>query len=162
MAVHSVQRLVRDFLGGRPDWSFSPATAWHGRCNNRAEATTAKNLAPTMLLRPATILACALAALFLLATRPAPAQQQDYSARLKDIADFEGVRDNVLVGYGLVVGLNRTGDTISNSVFTRQSLLGMLDRLGVNAKDAALKTQNTAAVIVTATLPPFARPGSRV
>ena len=86
----------------------------------------------------------------------------DYSARLKDIADFEGVRDNVLVGYGLVVGLNRTGDTITNSVFTRQSLLGMLDRLGVNAKDAALKTQNTAAVIVTATLPPFARPGSRV
>lgn len=92
----------------------------------------------------------------------AAAQSQDYSARLKDIADFEGVRDNVLVGYGLVVGLNRTGDTISNSVFTRQSLLGMLDRLGVNAKDAALKTQNTAAVIVTATLPPFARPGSRV
>ena len=112
--------------------------------------------------RPSTILASALAALLLLQPVHAPAQQQDYSARLKDIADFEGVRDNVLVGYGLVVGLNRTGDTISNSVFTRQSLLGMLDRLGVNAKDAALKTQNTAAVIVTATLPPFARPGSRV
>ena len=115
-----------------------------------------------MSLRPTTILASALAALLLLPSVHAPAQQQDYSARLKDIADFEGVRDNVLVGYGLVVGLNRTGDTISNSVFTRQSLLGMLDRLGVNAKDAALKTQNTAAVIVTATLPPFARPGSRV
>ncbi|MFM8989338.1 MAG: flagellar basal body P-ring protein FlgI, partial [Alphaproteobacteria bacterium] len=112
--------------------------------------------------RPSTVLASALSALLLLVSLHAPAQQQDYSARLKDIADFEGVRDNVLVGYGLVVGLNRTGDTISNSVFTRQSLLGMLDRLGVNAKDAALKTQNTAAVIVTATLPPFARPGSRV
>lgn len=96
-----------------------------------------------MSLRPTTILASALAALLLLPSVHAPAQQQDYSARLKDIADFEGVRDNVLVGYGLVVGLNRTGDTISNSVFTRQSLLGMLDRLGVNAKDAALKDRKS-------------------
>lgn len=84
------------------------------------------------------------------------------SSRIKDLADFEGVRDNQLVGYGLVVGLNGTGDTLANATFTRQSLIGMLERLGVNARDSALKTNNVAAVMVTATLPAFARQGTRV
>src|SRR5690606_37038006 len=84
------------------------------------------------------------------------------TSRIKDIVTFEGVRDNVLVGYGLVVGLNGTGDTLRNAPFTQQSLQAMLERLGVNTRDAVMKTENVAAVMVTATLPPFARHGSRV
>jgi len=91
---------------------------------------------------------------------PALAQE----VRIKDIADVEGVRDNQLVGYGLVVGLNGTGDRLRSAVFTRQSLVGMLERLGVNTRDQErqLDTRNVAAVMVTANLPPFARPGSRI
>ncbi|MFO0997572.1 MAG: flagellar basal body P-ring protein FlgI [Alphaproteobacteria bacterium] len=84
------------------------------------------------------------------------------ASRIKDIADFEGIRDNMLVGYGLVVGLNGTGDTLNNSPFTQQSLMGMLERLGVNIRDATLRTKNVAAVMVTARLPAFVRHGSRV
>jgi len=84
------------------------------------------------------------------------------ASRIKDIADFEGVRENMLVGYGLVVGLNGTGDSLSNSAFTKQSLIGMLERLGVNTRDDTLNTKNVAAVIVTATLPPFSRQGTRI
>lgn len=91
---------------------------------------------------------------------PLPAQA---TSRIKDIADFEGVRENQLVGYGLVVGLNGTGDdTKKKSVFTRESLIGMLERLGVNSRSADLETKNVAAVMVTANLPPFARQGAKV
>ena len=95
----------------------------------------------------------------LLTAAPAAAQ-----VRIKDIADVEGVRDNQLVGYGLVVGLNGTGDKLDTAVFTRESLIGMLERLGVNTRDqvAKLKTKNVAAVMVTANLPAFARTGSRI
>ncbi len=86
----------------------------------------------------------------------------DAQSRIKDIVEFEGVRENLLVGYGLVVGLNGTGDSLNNAVFTRESLIGMLERLGVNARDDSLKTNNVAAVMVTATLPPFSRQGSRI
>lgn len=83
--------------------------------------------------------------------------------RIKDIAHFEGVRDNQLIGYGLVVGLNGSGDTLKNSPFTRKSMEGMLGRLGVgNLTDEQIKTRNTAAVMVTAKLPGFARRGSTV
>jgi flagellar P-ring protein precursor FlgI len=84
--------------------------------------------------------------------------------RIKDIADVEGVRDNQLVGYGLVVGLPGTGDRLRTAIFTRQSLVGMLERLGVNTRDneARLDTRNVAAVMVTANLPAFATPGSRI
>jgi flagellar P-ring protein precursor FlgI len=84
--------------------------------------------------------------------------------RIKDIADVEGIRDNKLVGYGLVVGLNGTGDRLSSAVFTRQSLIGMLERLGVNTRDQEqrLDTKNVAAVMVTANLPPFSRQGTRI
>jgi flagellar P-ring protein precursor FlgI len=95
-------------------------------------------------------LACALAG-------PAEA-----SSRIKDIADFEGVRDNLLVGYGLVVGLSGTGDSLRNSGFTAESLEAMLERLGVSTQGQDLKTKNVAAVMVTATLPAFARQGSRL
>ena len=86
----------------------------------------------------------------------------DAQTRIKDIVDFEGVRENMLIGYGLVVGLNGTGDTLSSSIFTRESLVGMLERLGVNARDDSLKTDNVAAVMVTATLPPFSKQGTRI
>jgi len=89
----------------------------------------------------------------------APASAQ---TRIKDIAEFEGVRENQLVGYGLVVGLNGTGDKLDSAVFTRESLIGMLERLGVNARDSNLDTKNVAAVMVTASLPPFSHQGSRI
>lgn len=90
---------------------------------------------------------------------PAPANA---SSRIKDLVDFEGIRENQLVGYGLVVGLNGTGDTLRNSPFTRQSLQAMLERLGINTRDADLRTANVAAVMVTANLPPFATQGTRI
>ncbi|MDR3537443.1 MAG: flagellar basal body P-ring protein FlgI [Acetobacteraceae bacterium] len=100
-----------------------------------------------------------LALLLCLVWLPAAAQ-----VRIKDIADMEGVRGNQLIGYGLVVGLNGTGDKLDNAVFTRESLVGMLERLGVNTRDQVTKlsTKNIAAVMVTADLPPFARSGSRI
>jgi flagellar P-ring protein precursor FlgI len=83
-------------------------------------------------------------------------------SRIKDIANLQGVRDNQLVGYGLVVGLNGTGDSLRNSVFTEQSLQSMLDRMGVSVRNGTLRTRNVAAVIVTADLPAFTGRGSRV
>lgn len=84
------------------------------------------------------------------------------ASRIKDLADIEGVRDNLLVGYGLVVGLNGSGDSLTNAPFTLQSLQGMLERLGVNTRGTKLNTKNVAAVMVTGSLPPFAAQGSRV
>ncbi|MDF1716254.1 MAG: flagellar basal body P-ring protein FlgI [Antarcticimicrobium sp.] len=83
--------------------------------------------------------------------------------RIKDIASFEGVRENHLIGYGLVVGLLGTGDRMTNSPFTREAVKGMLERLGVaNLDGDLLKTKNTAAVMVTSKLPPFARRGAPI
>ena len=84
------------------------------------------------------------------------------ASRIKDLANFEGVRQNQLIGYGLVVGLNGTGDTINNSPFTRQSLTAMLERLGINIRGQTLRTGNVAAVMVTANLPPFSTQGTRI
>lgn len=84
------------------------------------------------------------------------------TTRIKDIVDIEGVRENVLVGYGIVVGLNGTGDSLNNAPFTKQSLTAMLERLGVNIKGENLNTGNVAAVMVTATLPAFANQGSKI
>lgn len=84
------------------------------------------------------------------------------ASRIKDITEFEGVRENMLVGYGLVVGLNGSGDSLANGQFTKQSLKAMLNRLGVKPTDAGLDSNNVAAVMVTAELPPFARKGSRI
>jgi flagellar P-ring protein precursor FlgI len=81
-----------------------------------------------------------------------------WGARLKDIVDIEGVRDNQLVGYGIVVGLARTGDS-QQTIFTNQSLTNILERMGLSVSPTAIKVKNTAAVIVTATLPAFAQPG---
>jgi flagellar P-ring protein precursor FlgI len=82
-------------------------------------------------------------------------------ARLKDLATIEGVRDNMLIGYGLVVGLNGTGDR-QQTVFSTQSLANLLQKMGVNVSPTALRVNNVAAVMTTANLPPFAQPGTRL
>lgn len=87
---------------------------------------------------------------------------QAKTSRIKDIVDIEGVRDNPLVGYGIVVGLNGTGDSLNNSPFTEQSLIAMLERLGVNTRGQNMNTGNVAAVMVTANLPPFSNQGTRI
>jgi flagellar P-ring protein precursor FlgI len=84
------------------------------------------------------------------------------ASRIKDLADVEGVRENLLVGYGLVVGLDGTGDRIRNAPFTRESLVSMLERMGVNIRFEQLDTDNIAAVMVTANLPAFATQGTRI
>jgi flagellar P-ring protein precursor FlgI len=83
------------------------------------------------------------------------------AARIKDIAKFKGVRNNQLVGYGLVVGLNGTGDS-EGTEFTIQSLVNMLERLGVSVDKEKVKVDNVAAVMVTAELPPFAKAGNTI
>jgi flagellar P-ring protein precursor FlgI len=83
-------------------------------------------------------------------------------SRIKDIAVVEGVRSNQLVGYGLVVGLNGTGDSLRNCPLTRQSLEGMMERQGVNIRGATANTKNVAAVMITAELPAFVTPGARI
>ncbi|TVR98387.1 MAG: flagellar basal body P-ring protein FlgI [Rhodospirillales bacterium] len=92
----------------------------------------------------------------------AAATAAEAASRIKDIVNFEGVRDNQLVGYGLVVGLNNTGDTLRDGSFTKQSLISMLNRLGVKPTEQGLRSKNVAAVMVTASMPPFARQGSRI
>lgn len=81
--------------------------------------------------------------------------------RLRDISTFEGVRDNMLIGYGLVAGLKRTGDS-QQTQFSTQTLANILQRMGVQIPVVSVQIRNVAAVFVTATLPPFARPGARI
>ncbi|MBI3676289.1 MAG: flagellar basal body P-ring protein FlgI [Proteobacteria bacterium] len=83
-------------------------------------------------------------------------------SRVKDLVDVQGIRDNMLVGYGLVVGLNGTGDSLRNAPFTEQSLQTMLERLGVNTRGETMQTKNVAAVMVTANLHAFAGQGTRI
>jgi flagellar P-ring protein precursor FlgI len=94
-----------------------------------------------------------------LAAAPVPAFA---FSRVKDLVDIEGVRDNMLVGYGLVVGLNGSGDSLKNAPFTQQTLQTMLERLGVNTRGTTMQTKNVAAVMVTANLPAFAATGTRI
>lgn len=82
--------------------------------------------------------------------------------RIKDLVEFDGVRGNDLVGYGLVVGLNGTGDGIRNAPFTEEIMSNILERLGVNVTGEQFRPRNVAAVLATAELPPFARAGSRI
>jgi flagellar P-ring protein FlgI len=82
--------------------------------------------------------------------------------RIKDIASIEDVRENFVMGYGLVTGLAGTGDNLRNVAFTKQELVSLLDKLGISVQGANLRTRNVAAVIVTASLPSFARPGTKM
>src|SRR3546814_12524080 len=88
----------------------------------------------------------------------APVQAQ---SRIKDIADFEGVRDNMLVGYGLVVGLQGSGDRLRNAVFTQETLIGMHARLGVTTRDSALNATNTHQTMGNTLIPPSYPPAAR-
>jgi flagellar P-ring protein precursor FlgI len=115
---------------------------------------------PTDMLHPMKQLLLTLSAALLAVMIGATAAHS--ASRIKDITEFEGVRDNMLVGYGLVVGLNGSGDSLKNGHFTKQSLKAMLNRLGVKPTDAGLDSKNVAAVMVTAKLPPFSRKGSRI
>lgn len=109
------------------------------------------------------ILRRALSAFALVALALAPAAAtMAAEVRIKDIADVQGVRGNDLVGYGLVIGLNGTGDTIRNSPYTEEALTNILERMGVNVQGTDFRPDNIAAVFVTSTLPPFAREGSRI
>lgn len=83
------------------------------------------------------------------------------AVRIKDIADIDGVRDNQLVGYGLIVGLDGTGDG-KKSLFTVQSMVSMLEKMGISVNSGDIAVSNVAAVMVTAELPPFAKPGGRI
>ena len=104
-----------------------------------------------------------LAAHFWLLT--AAAQQKSdnkLTVRVKDIADIEGVRGNQLIGYGIVIGLNRTGDRVQQNIYARQTLQNLLERMGITVSADSLKPENMATVLVTATLPPFARQGTKI
>src|SRR5438067_1481997 len=107
----------------------------------------------------ARVFGAACAALLALALSAMPAGA---TSRIKDLANIEGVRQNQLIGYGLVVGLNGTGDTLNNIPFTKQSLQAMLERMGVNIRGATIRTGNVAAVMVTGNLPPFGTQGTRM
>src|ERR1700726_2374953 len=102
-------------------------------------------------------MACAALVALALSAIPAGA-----TSRIKDLANIEGVRQNQLIGYGLVVGLNGTGDTLNNIPFTKQSLQAMLERMGVNIRGATIRTGNVAAVMVTGNLPAFGTQGTRM
>lgn len=107
------------------------------------------------------ILKCAVTVVGMLLALSMPSHAQS-GVRLKDLIDIEGVRGNDLVGYGLVVGLEGTGDGIRNSPYTEVALSSLLERLGVNVQGEDFRPANVAAVIVTGTLPPFARSGSAI
>jgi len=109
----------------------------------------------TPLFGTAAILAGALACALL------PAETRAAS-RIKDIVDVEGVRSNQLIGYGIVVGLNGTGDTVRNCPMLMQSMQSMMERLQINIRDGNLNSKNAAVVMVTAELPPFSAPGAKV
>lgn len=94
-------------------------------------------------------------------THPNPVNVPIAGARVKDIARVQGARDNQLMGYGLIVGLNATGDSTSTP-FTAQALSSMLQRLGITVPAARLKARNVAAVMVTANIPPFVKNGDRI
>lgn len=97
------------------------------------------------------------------AIRTAPkTTNSQVSTRIKDVAFFDGVRENQLIGYGIVVGLNGTGDSLSSSPFTKESLISMLERLGINTRNINMDAKNVAAVMVTASLPPFGRQGATI
>lgn len=99
---------------------------------------------------------------FLFASEVSARQYTPVATRIKDVAFFDGVRENQLIGYGIVVGLNGTGDSLSNSPFTKESLISMLERLGINTRNINMDAKNVAAVMVTANLPPFSRQGATI
>lgn len=138
--------------GVRPQSSIGTAFAKQG---GNTHALCA-NLNRKKMLKP--LLVALLAALAVQGVSTAARAE----SRIKDLTNVEGVRDNMLIGYGLVVGLDGSGDRIRNTPFTRESLISMLERMGVNIRSEALDTDNIAAVMVTANLPAFATQGTHL
>ena len=114
-------------------------------------------------IRSAVLRSCALmlSAALSIHVPSAAAANPDRRVLIRDITSVEGVRDNMLVGYGLVVGLNRTGDT-QQTYFTVQTLANAMQKMGVLISPSSVTVKNVAAVFITASLPPFARPGARL
>src|SRR5437773_1592726 len=131
---------------GSPSWEWRQRSGGRPRGEHRMPG-----------IRSARLIWLACAALLALAPSSASA-----TSRIKDLANIEGVRQNQLIGYGLVVGLNGTGDTLNNIPFTKQSLQAMLERMGVNIRGATIRTGNVAAVMVTGNLPAFGTQGTRM
>jgi len=129
-----------------------------GREENRAQQNALMIHTPRRRRRIGQTLALALSAVLTLA----PIDAALAFSRVKDLVDVNGIRDNMLVGYGLVVGLNGSGDLLQNAPFTQLSIQIMLERLGVNTRGATMQTKDVAAVMVTANLPAFASQGSRI
>jgi flagellar P-ring protein FlgI len=127
------------------------------------KSTSTKNAARRNFLQGGGFLIM-LSGWLILSTGLLPVSEEIQAARIKDIASVEGVRDNQLIGYGLVVGLDRTGDSVVGGQFTAQAIISMLNTMGINLKidPIQLLTRNTASVMVTAKLPPFARPGMKL
>ncbi|MGH9685674.1 MAG: flagellar basal body P-ring protein FlgI [Candidatus Acidiferrales bacterium] len=109
----------------------------------------------------ALVCACAAALIFGAGARADQTKVEGRPVRLRDITTVEGVRDNPLIGYGLVVGLKRTGDS-QQTIFSTQTLANILQRMGLQIPVSSVQIRNVAAVFVTATLPPFAEPGARI
>jgi flagellar P-ring protein FlgI len=112
----------------------------------------------TLLIAPALLASVA----FAQPIKESSKEARSTAVRVKDIADIEGVRGNQLLGYGLVIGLNRTGDRVQQNLYARQTLQNLLSRMGVNTPLDQLRPENMATVLVTGTLPPFARQGSKI
>src|SRR5467141_5410085 len=136
------------FIAGRRPWEWPSGSSQDLSGEQRMPSVRSEN-----------VFQVACAALLALALSAIPAGA---TSRIKDLANIEGVRQNQLIGYGLVVGLAGTGDTLNNIPFTKQSLQAMLERMGVNIRGATIRTGNVAAVMVTGNLPPFATQGTRM
>jgi flagellar P-ring protein precursor FlgI len=123
-----------------------------------------ENGEPATFMRAIALLVTLLMLMLQLLTFDAIAQPSDgrLTVRVKDVAEIEGVRSNQLLGYGIVVGLNRTGDRVQQNLYARQTLQNLLERMGISTTLDSLKPENMATVLVTATLPPFARQGTRL
>src|SRR4029077_16804912 len=136
---------------------------WHGA---RIVLCGPNSLGSNVMRTLNCVLAAAIAAIGLWCTATTSPADGPYrvssTSRIKDLANIEGVRQNQLIGYGLVVGLNGTGDTLNNIPFTKQSLQAMLERMGVNIRGATIRTGNVAAVMVTGNLPAFGTQGTRM
>ena len=119
------------------------------------------NFCKRQAVRRVTMRRIAIVTLVLAASAVLAEDAPQREARIKDISSVEGVRENQLVGYGIVVGLHGTGDS-QQTGFSTQTLASMLLRMGVSVPAASIKVQNLAAVFISATLPPFARPGTKL
>jgi flagellar P-ring protein precursor FlgI len=148
---NTVQAIEMNWVISRPDRHET------GKGFNRTKGRSPFMRRAPFIVRLVAVLVGALLAASPIAITPALA-----FSRVKDLVDVEGVRDNMLIGYGLVVGLNHTGDSLQNVPFTGLSIQAMLERLGVNARGQTMQTKNVAAVMVTAKLPAFAAPGTHI